>query len=89
MVQDSGLLFGLLVATPQAEKHVGIPEEEIIMEEQTKSMIEEAAYYLAEKRGFVPGYEMEDWLEAKKQIEDQLLQLYKPRKKRTKLQSKK
>jgi sterol desaturase/sphingolipid hydroxylase (fatty acid hydroxylase superfamily) len=31
-------------------------------------MIAEAAYYRAEKRNFYPGYEMRDWLEAKKEI---------------------
>jgi sterol desaturase/sphingolipid hydroxylase (fatty acid hydroxylase superfamily) len=35
-------------------------------------MIAEAAYYIAEKRSFYPGYEMRDWLEAKKQIVNQL-----------------
>lgn len=28
-----------------------------------------AAYYLAEKRGFAPGRELEDWFEAEKAIE--------------------
>jgi sterol desaturase/sphingolipid hydroxylase (fatty acid hydroxylase superfamily) len=32
------------------------------------AMIAEAAYYKAEKRGFYPGNEMRDWLEAKKDI---------------------
>lgn len=31
-------------------------------------MIAEAAYYKAEKRNFMPGYELMDWLEAKKEI---------------------
>lgn len=31
-------------------------------------MIEEAAYFLAEKRHFAPGFEEQDWLEAKQQI---------------------
>jgi Protein of unknown function (DUF2934) len=31
-------------------------------------MIAEAAFYKAEKRNFHPGYEMRDWLEAKKDI---------------------
>ncbi len=31
-------------------------------------MIAEAAYYKAEKRGFRPGYELRDWLEAKTEI---------------------
>jgi sterol desaturase/sphingolipid hydroxylase (fatty acid hydroxylase superfamily) len=32
------------------------------------TMIAEAAYYKAEKRGFYPGNEIRDWLEAKKEI---------------------
>lgn len=32
-----------------------------------------AAYYLAEQRGFLPGYELEDWLEAEKQIDAYLV----------------
>jgi hypothetical protein len=31
-------------------------------------MIQEAAYYLAEKRNFAPGYEEEDWLAAQAEI---------------------
>jgi len=33
-------------------------------------MISEAAYYIAEKRGFTPAQENEDWLEAEKQVEE-------------------
>lgn len=29
-----------------------------------RSMVEEAAYYLAEQRGFEPGHELKDWLQA-------------------------
>jgi hypothetical protein len=32
-------------------------------------MIAEAAYYLAEKREFAPGYEMEDWITAEKIVQ--------------------
>ena len=35
-------------------------------------MIEEAAYFLAEKRHFAPGFEEQDWLEAKQQIMTQI-----------------
>lgn len=35
----------------------------------SKAMIAEAAYYRAEKRGFEPGKELEDWLEAEKEID--------------------
>jgi hypothetical protein len=33
-----------------------------------QAMITEAAYFMAEKRGFVAGHEMDDWLEAEKEI---------------------
>ncbi|MEY2681027.1 MAG: hypothetical protein RL661_1258 [Pseudomonadota bacterium] len=35
-------------------------------------MIEEAAYFLAEKRHFAPGFEEQDWLKAKQQIMAQI-----------------
>ena len=35
-------------------------------------MIEEAAYYHAEKRGFQSGHEILDWLEAEKDIDSHL-----------------
>ena len=31
-------------------------------------LISEAAYYKSEKRGFTSGHEVEDWLEAEKEI---------------------
>ena len=31
--------------------------------------IELAAYYRAERRGFTPGHELEDWLEAESEVE--------------------
>ena len=32
-------------------------------------MIREAAYFLAQHRGFLPGLELEDWLQAEKDID--------------------
>ncbi len=40
--------------------------------ETKQLMIAEAAYYCAEKRGFGPGHELEDWLEAEARIELEL-----------------
>ena len=40
--------------------------------ETRRMMIAEAAYYCAEKRGFAPGSELEDWLEAEFQIQARL-----------------
>ena len=37
-----------------------------------KPMIEEAAFYLAEQRGFTPGNEISDWLEAEASVENLL-----------------
>ena len=35
-----------------------------------QTMIAEAAYYNAESRGFAPGHEMEDWLDAENGLMD-------------------
>lgn len=35
-------------------------------------MIADAAYYRAEQRGFTPGYELEDWISAERQIASML-----------------
>jgi hypothetical protein len=39
-------------------------------EEEQQLMISEAAYYRAENRGFGPDHELEDWLEAEKQVKE-------------------
>jgi len=57
--------------TPQAKPDSGtegggsIP----VTQEQRQIMICEAAYYLAEHRGFEPGHDVDDWLEAEQQID--------------------
>lgn len=35
-------------------------------------MVNEAAYYRAERRGFLPGYDLLDWLEAEAEINNHL-----------------
>lgn len=40
-----------------------------ITPEERHKMIETLAYFMAEKRDFAPGHEMEDWLNAEKQID--------------------
>jgi sterol desaturase/sphingolipid hydroxylase (fatty acid hydroxylase superfamily) len=49
--------FGLTLHTPPAAQPVNLD-----------AMIAEAAYYKAEKRGFYPGDDIRDWLEAKREI---------------------
>jgi hypothetical protein len=45
-------------------QHVSLRERE--------RMIREAAYYLAEKRGFTVGHEMDDWSEAEREVDTRL-----------------
>ena len=51
------LKFGFTLQTPP-----------ILQPMNLQLMIAEAAYYKAEKRNFYPGYELDDWLEAEKEI---------------------
>ncbi len=37
--------------------------------EDRRRLIAEAAYFRAEQRGFIPGYELEDWLAAELEID--------------------
>jgi len=37
--------------------------------EQMKAMIAKTAYYKAEQRGFVPGFEEDDWLAAEREVQ--------------------
>ena len=41
--------------------------------EQRAALIAEAAFYRAEKRGFAPGHEVEDWLEAESEVDARLM----------------
>lgn len=41
--------------------------------ERRAALIAEAAYFRAEKRGFGPGHETEDWLAAEAEVDDRLL----------------
>jgi hypothetical protein len=62
-------LYGELVINSTGEEEEPVVDKEIhSMQDLVHQMIEEAAYYLAQKRGFKAGYELQDWLEAEKQI---------------------
>jgi hypothetical protein len=54
---------------PKRRRHAA-PEP--VAPELRELMIAEAAYYIAERRGFEPGGELDDWLEAESEI-DRLL----------------
>jgi hypothetical protein len=40
--------------------------------EELQRLIAEAAYYRAQRRGFEPGYEIEDWLAAEAETRERL-----------------
>jgi hypothetical protein len=42
--------------------------------EGREAMIADAAWFRAERRGFAPGHELEDWLEAEREIDARLRQ---------------
>jgi len=59
---------------PPVEKTQGVPASEKATavrapEKSREAMIREAAYLLAERRGFCPGKELDDWLVAEQQID--------------------
>jgi len=58
-------------ATPGiiADSASQIATERPVDPEVRRLMIAEAAYYCAENRGFEPGHELEDWLEAEARID--------------------
>ena len=49
----------------------GSSSNEIITPEIIREMINERAYFKAMKRGFTPGHDWDDWLEAEKEINNQ------------------
>jgi Protein of unknown function (DUF2934) len=36
--------------------------------EEVRKLISEAAYYRAKQRGFAPGHELEDWVQAESEV---------------------
>jgi hypothetical protein len=40
--------------------------------DQRRALIAQAAYFRAERRGFAPGYEAEDWLAAESEVDTAL-----------------
>lgn len=40
----------------------------IISAEERQRLVERAAYFRAEKRGFAPGFELQDWIEAEVEV---------------------
>lgn len=57
-------------AAPRSKKPSGKPT--IVAPEQRRQLVQVAAYFIAERRGFGSGREVEDWLEAEAEVERML-----------------
>lgn len=68
MSQDDKPLYGELVIPFNQESEKALHAETMTRGEQLRTMIEAAAYFLAEKRGFASGRELEDWLKAEIEV---------------------
>ena len=51
------------------------PPPATVSASERRAMIETAAYLHAERRGFEPGHEVEDWLAAEAEVDNRLSQL--------------
>jgi hypothetical protein len=56
-------------AKPKASKSETTPARAQVSEDTRRGMIAEAAYLRAERRGFAPGHENEDWCAAEKEVD--------------------
>jgi hypothetical protein len=67
-INPTGKAGKIAVHTPAIVRKA-CPTLHPLTEEQRRVMIAEAAYYMAERRGFESGHELEDWLFAESQLE--------------------
>ena len=68
----------LTVVQPNPTAAVASPSPTRMDDMPREQMIAEAAYYIAQKRGFAPGYELEDWLAAEAEIAGSTLRQQQP-----------
>jgi hypothetical protein len=60
--------------TAKAEKAAAAPRKPTLEQstehspEELRRQIEEAAYYRAKQRGFTPGHELDDWIQAESEV---------------------
>ncbi len=58
----------------QPDQQAGAPRKLVseqrapLSDEEIRALVAEAAYERARKRGFAPGHEFEDWIEAEAQV---------------------
>ena len=57
------------VSKPKTPKAAAVPTKAQVSADTRRGMIAEAAYLRAERRGFAPGQEQEDWVAAEKEVD--------------------
>jgi Protein of unknown function (DUF2934) len=58
--------------TPGSKQPLGVSARAQVSPDEIKRLISEAAYYRAKERGFKPGYELEDWVQAEAEVRQRL-----------------
>jgi hypothetical protein len=58
--------------TPGAKQPLEVSARAQVSPDEIKRLIAEAAYYRAKQRGFKPGYELEDWIQAEAEVRQRL-----------------
>ena len=53
---------------PSPQASFGAHARAEVSAEEVRKLIAEAAYYRAKKRGFTPGHEVEDWVQAEAEV---------------------
>ena len=59
--------------SPARAASAAAPFTQFVDPRRRSALIAEAAYFRAEKRGFAPGHEHEDWLAAEAEVDARLL----------------
>jgi hypothetical protein len=57
-------------ATTEVESEMVPAQASVMHHEERLRHISEAAYYLAERRGFAPGFEHDDWVQAEAEVSE-------------------
>jgi hypothetical protein len=51
---------------------IRLPEQATLSPEEVYKLIQESAYFKAKARGFAPGHEVQDWIEAEQEVRRRL-----------------
>ncbi|MFI4888955.1 MAG: DUF2934 domain-containing protein [Steroidobacterales bacterium] len=61
------------IALEAAQRRRATPRTALQSSEERRAAIADAAYRIAQSRGFEPGHELDDWLAAEEQVNQRLI----------------